>query len=97
MAAFVRALVEAGEKVLLMGHHHAVMDIYKKELKVLRPGFITGRETDKQKEKAADDFMQGKTDLLCLSLRSASAVSYTHLDVYKRQRTDPAGPGAGSC
>ena len=75
VAAFVRALVEAGEKVLLMGHHHAVMDIYKKELKALRPGFITGRETDKQKEKAADDFMQGKTDLLCLSLRSASGLN----------------------
>ena len=75
VAAFVRALVEAGEKVLLMGHHHAVMDIYKRELKYLRPGFITGRETDKQKEKAADDFMQGKTDLLCLSLRSASGLN----------------------
>lgn len=75
VAAFVRALVEAGEKVLLMGHHHAVMDIYKKELKALRPGFITGRETDKQKDKAADDFMQGKTDLLCLSLRSASGLN----------------------
>ena len=75
VAAFVRALVEAGEKVLLMAHHHAVMDIYKKELKALRPGFITGRETDKQKETAADNFMQGKTDLLCLSLRSASGLN----------------------
>ena len=75
VAAFVRALVEAGEKVLLMAHHHTVMDIYKKELKALRPGFITGRETDKQKETAADNFMQGKTDLLCLSLRSASGLN----------------------
>ncbi len=75
VAAFVRALVEAGEKVLLMGHHHAVMDIYKKELKALRPGFITGRETDRQKEAAADNFMQGRTDLLCVSLRSASGLN----------------------
>lgn len=75
VAAFVRALVEGGEKVLLMAHHHAVMDIYKRELKSLHPRFITGRETDAQKEKAADDFMQGRTDLLCISLRSASGLN----------------------
>jgi len=75
VAAFVKALVESGEKVLLMAHHHAVMDIYKTELKALKPQFITGRETDVQKEKAADLFMQGKTDLLCISLRSASGLN----------------------
>ena len=75
VAAFVKALVESGEKVLLMAHHHAVMDIYKTELKALKPQFITGRETDAQKEKAADAFMQGKTNLLCISLRSASGLN----------------------
>ena len=75
VCAFVRALVEGGEKVLLMAHHHAVMDIYKNELKALRPGFITGRETDKQKDEAADAFMAGRTDLLCISLRSASGLN----------------------
>ncbi|MBQ6373056.1 MAG: DEAD/DEAH box helicase [Clostridia bacterium] len=75
VCAFVRALVEAGEKVLLMAHHHAVMDIYKRELKSLRPRFITGRETDRQKDDAASAFMEGKTDLLCISLRSASGLN----------------------
>ena len=75
VAAFVRALVEGGERVLLMAHHHAVMDIYAAELKSLKPQFITGRETDAQKERAADMFMQGKTDLLCISLRSASGLN----------------------
>ena len=75
VCAFVRALVEAGEKVLLMAHHHAVMDIYKKELKSCRPMFITGRETDKQKDEAAAAFMEGRTDLLCISLRSASGLN----------------------
>ena len=75
VAAFVRALVEAGERVLLMAHHHAVMDVYKAELKALRPQFITGRETDVQKERAAALFMEGKTDLLCISLRSASGLN----------------------
>lgn len=75
VCAFVRALVEGGEKVLLMAHHHAVMDIYQKELKAFRPGFITGRETDRQKDAAAAAFMEGKTDLLCISLRSASGLN----------------------
>ena len=75
VAAFVRALVEAGEKVLLMAHHHAVMDLYKQELKNLNPKFITGRETEIQKAQAADAFMQDKTNLLCISLRSASGLN----------------------
>jgi len=75
VCAFVRALVESGEKVLLMAHHHAVMDIYKRELKSCRPMFITGRETDNQKDEAAAAFMDGKTDLLCISLRSASGLN----------------------
>ena len=75
VAAFVKALVEGGEKVLLMAHHHAVMDIYKQELKALKPHFITGRETEAQKEKAVESFMAGKTDLLCISLRSASGLN----------------------
>ncbi len=75
VCAFVRALLDGGEKVLLMAHHHAVMDIYRKELKAYRPGFITGRETDAQKDAAAAAFMSGKTDLLCISLRSASGLN----------------------
>ena len=75
VCAFVRALVEGGEKVLLMAHHHAVMDIYKRELKALHPHFITGRETDNQKDAAARAFMEGRTDLLCVSLRSASGLN----------------------
>lgn len=75
VCAFVKALVENGEKVLLMAHHHAVMDIYKKELKSLHPHFITGRENDKQKDLALSRFMEGKSDLLCISLRSASGLN----------------------
>ena len=75
VAAFVRALLDGGEKVLLMAHHHAVMDIYRKELKTYHPGFITGRENDTQKDAASAAFMSGKTDLLCISLRSASGLN----------------------
>ena len=72
---FVRALLDSGEKVLLFAHHHAVMDTYKQELKHYRPGFITGRETISQKADAVERFMQGKTDVLCISLRAASGLN----------------------
>ena len=75
VCAFVRALLDAGESVLLMAHHHAVMDIYRKELKVHHPLFITGRETINDKEKAVKAFMDGDTNLLCISLRSASGLN----------------------
>lgn len=72
---FVRALIESGEKVLLFAHHHAVMDTYKEELRNLSPAFITGRETAAQKEKSMERFMQGRTDLCCISLRAASGLN----------------------
>lgn len=75
VCAFVRTLLEGGERVLLMAHHHAVMDIYKKELQGYRPRFITGRENESQKEASYTAFMEEKTNLLCLSLRAASGLN----------------------
>lgn len=75
VCAFVRALVEDGSQVLLFAHHHAVMDIYKKELKSLRPVFITGRENEQEKDRAMRTFMDGRTDLCVVSLRAASGLN----------------------
>lgn len=72
---FVRTLLENGERVLLFAHHHAVMDRYREELKAFHPVFITGRETGAQKEEAAAHFMEGRTDLCCVSLRAASGLN----------------------
>ena len=75
VCAFVRALLEGGERVLLFAHHHQVMDCYKKELRAFKPVFITGRETQAQKDAAAGAFMGGRTDLCCVSLRAASGLN----------------------
>lgn len=75
VAQFVRALIESGEKVLLFAHHHAVMDVYKKELRALSPVFITGRETAAQKENSVERFMSDRTNLCCISLRAASGLN----------------------
>ena len=75
VAAFVRPLEDSGEKVLLFAHHHAVMDIYRKELAAYRPVFITGRESTGQKEEAVARFMEGRTNLCVISLRAASGLN----------------------
>lgn len=75
VAAFVRALEDSGEKVLLFAHHHAVMDIYRRELAAYRPVFITGQESTTQKEEAVARFMEGKTNLCVISLRAASGLN----------------------
>lgn len=75
VAQFVRALLDADEKVLLFAHHHEVMDIYKKELHVFSPAFITGRETPAMKERSVERFMTGKTNLCCISLRAAAGLN----------------------
>ena len=72
---FVRALLENGERVLLFAHHHAVMDIYRDELKAFSPVFVTGRESSAQKEQAVQDFMQDRTQLCCISLRAAAGLN----------------------
>lgn len=75
VAAFVRALLDAGERVLLFAHHHAVMDIYRKELAAYHPAFITGRETTAQKDRSVERFMGGDTALCVLSLRAAAGLN----------------------
>ena len=75
VAQFVRALLDAEEKVLLFAHHHEVMDIYRKELHAFSPAFITGRETPAMKERSVERFMTGKTNLCCISLRAAAGLN----------------------
>ncbi len=75
VCAFVRALLDGGEKVLLFAHHHQVFDIYREELKAYHPKFITGRETMDQKAAAVQAFMEEKTSVLCISLRSGSGLN----------------------
>ena len=75
VAQFVRALLDAEERVLLFAHHHEVMDIYKRELKAYSPAFLTGRETPAMKERSVERFMTGRTNLCCISLRAAAGLN----------------------
>ncbi len=75
VAAFVKMLLDAGERILLFAYHHDVWDIYKEELKAYNPVFITGKENAKQKDESIQVFKRRKTDVCCISLRSASGLN----------------------
>lgn len=72
---FVKMLLEADEKVLLFAYHHQVFDIYEEVLEEYNPVFITGRESQGQKDEALNKFMTGETNICCISLRAAAGLN----------------------
>jgi hypothetical protein len=74
VAAFVRMLVEQGEKVLLYGWHREVYGIWLESLKDLEPVMYTGSETAVQKERSRDAFVKGDSRVLLMSLRSGAGL-----------------------
>lgn len=78
VAAFVKTLLEAGERVLLYAYHHAVHDILADDLHEFKPYKISGQETQAEKDAAIKAFAKGAgdggTDLVQLSLRSTAGL-----------------------
>lgn len=72
---FVRALLDDGNRVILFAYHHAVFDIYGELLAKYNPVRISGRETAKEKLEAEKAFMEGKTDLILVSLRACAGLN----------------------
>ncbi len=74
VADFVRLLVESGEKVVLVGWHRAVYEVWKSRLHALRVALYTGSESAPEKDAVARSFMEGSLDVLILSLRSGAGL-----------------------
>jgi len=74
VAAFVRILVGGGVPVLLGGWHRDVWDIWMAELAEFNPVLYTGTESTRQKDAAKAAFIEGRTDLFMISLRSGSGL-----------------------
>lgn len=70
VAAFVKILLDNGEPVVLAGWHHKVYEIWAHELTEYNPVFYTGQQSDAQKERAKQSFINAETNLFIISLRS---------------------------
>lgn len=71
---FVRLLLDAGEPIVLFGWHRSVYDLWVAELKEHNPVLYTGSESANQKSTSIGDFVEGRSKLLIMSLRSGAGV-----------------------
>lgn len=74
VAEFVRLLLDSEEKILLSGWHREVYSIWLDRLKEFNPVLYTGSESPSQKEKSKEAFINGKSRLMIISLRSGEGV-----------------------
>ena len=74
VAAFVKMLIESGERVLLGAWHRCVWDIYLDHLSEFNPVLYTGSESPKQKEAAKSAILSGESKVMLMSLRSGVGV-----------------------
>lgn len=76
VAEFVRILVESGERVVLYGWHHEVYALWMQafERDGIRAVKFTGQESDKQKADAAKAFIEGRANVIVMSLRAGAGL-----------------------
>lgn len=71
VAEFVKVLLDAGEeKILLVGWHRDVYDIWMEALAEYNPVMYTGSESSNQKEASKNSFVNGNSRVMIMSLRS---------------------------
>lgn len=72
VAAFVRMLVESGERVVLWGWHLEVFKLWEELLAPFHPVRFTGEETPAQKAAGVERFKSGDARVLIMSLRAGA-------------------------
>lgn len=74
VADFVRMLLSSQEKVLLLGWHRSVYDIWMERLAEFNPVMYTGTESATAKADAFEKFTKGNARVLIMSLRSGAGL-----------------------
>lgn len=74
VAEFVKMVVDQGEKVVLVGWHRDVYDIWMKELAGYNPVMFTGSESPREKDEAVKKFVEGNAQVFIISLRSGAGL-----------------------
>lgn len=74
VAEHVKTLVESGEKVVLYGWHHSVYDVWMSKLQDYKPVLYTGKQSVTGKDKSAQGFIDGDSQVLIMSLRAGAGL-----------------------
>lgn len=75
VAAFVKLLLQSEEKVILVGHHHDVYAIWKRELAEFNPVFFNGQTSKRQQAEAKQQFINGDSRVFVLAVRSGAGIN----------------------
>jgi hypothetical protein len=75
VAEFVKMLLTREKKVVLVGHHHDVYEIWQEKLAAYKPVLYTGRQSPTQKQQAVKDFVDGDSRVLILAVRSGAGLN----------------------
>lgn len=75
VAAWVKVLLDSGEKVLLMGWHRSLYNTWMEEFKQYKPVMFTGSESADQKEESKKAFVEGDSQVMMMSLRSGAGLN----------------------
>jgi SNF2 family DNA or RNA helicase len=74
VAAFAKMILESEEAIVLFGWHRAVYDLWLKDLAEFNPVLYTGTESPKQKDDSVQAFLDGKSRVMIVSLRSGAGL-----------------------
>lgn len=76
VAEFVRLLVESGERPVLYGWHHECYRLWQSAFERwgLTSVLYTGQQSDHQKDDARQAFIDGKAQIMIISLRSGAGL-----------------------
>lgn len=74
VAEFIRLLMDSEERIVLFGWHREVYSIWLEALKEFNPVLYTGTESEPQKAASKNAFMEGRSRILVMSLRSGAGV-----------------------
>ncbi len=74
VAEFVKMMLEEKEKIVLVGWHRDVYEIWAKEFAFFKTVMYTGSETTKEKDQAVKDFIEGDARIFIISLRSGAGL-----------------------
>lgn len=74
VAAFVKMLLETEQNVVLAGWHRDVYSIWLKDLAEFNPVMYTGSESPEQKDKSKKEFIDGRSRVFIISLRSGAGL-----------------------
>ncbi|XTZ13880.1 SNF2-related protein [Micromonospora echinospora] len=75
VAEFVKLLLETEQKVVLFGWHRDVYSIWLERLRAYYPVLYTGSESQNQKDRNAEAFINGPARILIMSLRAGAGLN----------------------